>query len=146
MTAPHPEGVGAALAMTRALKDASTAPSEVRFVNAHGTGTPLNDVAESKALRSVFGEASSCPPLTATKASVGHLLGAAGAIEAVATVLFLEAGVVGPGPGCGEADEQLDVDLVVGSARPVGAGPAVSTNLAFGGANAVVVLDRWSDS
>jgi 3-oxoacyl-[acyl-carrier-protein] synthase II len=84
-------------------------------------------------------------PLTATKASVGHLLGAAGAIEAVATILSLEAGVAPPDPGTGGADGALGVDLVHGSPRPLEAGPALSTNLAFGGANAALVLDLWSD-
>jgi 3-oxoacyl-[acyl-carrier-protein] synthase II len=146
MTAPHPEGMGAALAMTRALRDADASAADVRLVNAHGTGTPLNDVAESKALASVLGEARGRVPLTATKASVGHLLGAAGAIEAVATILALEAGTAPPDPGMGAADGALGVDLVSGRPRPLKAGPALSTNLAFGGANAVLVLDRWSNA
>lgn len=143
MTAPDPEGNGAALAIARALRDASVKPESVAFVNAHGTGTPLNDAAEFGAIRQVFHERASRVPLTASKASLGHLLGAAGAIEALATVLCLERGELDPTAGEGEVDPALPVDLVR-EQRPLAAGVGLSTNLAFGGANSALVFDRWS--
>lgn len=143
MTAPDPEGNGAALAILRALRDARVEPDSVAFVNAHGTGTPLNDDAEFRALRQVFHERSSSVPVTASKASLGHLLGAAGAIEALATVLCLERGELDPTPGEEEVDPALPVDLVK-EARPLASGVGLSTNLAFGGANSALVFDRWS--
>jgi 3-oxoacyl-[acyl-carrier-protein] synthase II len=143
MTAPHPEGEGAVLAMSRALRDAGLGPESVAFVNVHGTGTPLNDDAECRALHRVFPGRASRLPLTATKASVGHLLGAAGAIEAVATVLSLLRGELDPTAGDGEIDPALPVDLVRGAPRPLTTGAGLSTNLAFGGANAALVFDRW---
>jgi 3-oxoacyl-[acyl-carrier-protein] synthase II len=142
MTAPHPEGEGAALAMERALRDAEVVPADVVFVNAHGTGTPLNDAAEWQALRRVFGDRAGTVPLTANKASVGHLLGSAGAVEAVATVLSLMQAELDPTPGDGPVDPALAVDLVV-ERRGIPSGPALSINLAFGGANAVLVLGPW---
>lgn len=145
MTAPHPEGEGAALAMARALHDAGLGPESVAFVNVHGTGTPLNDQAECRALHAVFHERASRLPLTTTKASVGHLLGAAGAIEAVATVLCLQRGELDPAAGGGEGDPALQIDLVLGAPRPLAAGAGLSTNLAFGGANVALVFDRWPE-
>jgi 3-oxoacyl-[acyl-carrier-protein] synthase II len=141
MTAPDPEGEGAARALREALADAGADPGRVSFVNAHGTGTPLNDAAEWRALASVFGERATRLPVVATKASVGHLLGSAGAIEAVATVLCLSRGVLHPVPDDGETDPDTPVDLVR-EARPLpaGGGPAVSLNLAFGGCNAALVF------
>ena len=141
MTAPDPEGEGAARALREALADAGADPGRVSFVNAHGTGTPLNDAAEWRALASVFGERATRLPVVATKASVGHLLGSAGAIEAVATVLCLSRGVLHPVPDDGETDPDTPLDLVR-EARPLpaGGGPAVSLNLAFGGCNAALVF------
>ncbi len=145
MTAPHPEGQGAARAMRRALEDAGVTADAVAFVNVHGTGTPLNDAAEALALASVFGERGVRPPITATKASVGHLLGAAGAIEAVAAVLCLRDGEVHATAGEGAPEPALSVDLVQGEARPLAPGVALSTDFAFGGANAALVLAAWAE-
>ena len=144
MTAPQPGGEGAALAITRALADAGAEREDVAFVNVHGTGTPLNDVAESEAMRRVFAERSRRVPLTATKASIGHLLGSAGAIEAVATVLCLRDREIDPTAGGGEVDPALPLDVVLDGPRPIGEGVALSINLAFGGANAAVVFGRWA--
>ncbi len=146
MTAPHPAGLGAALAMERALAEAGAEAGEVSFLNAHGTGTPLNDASEWQGLARVFGERAGRVPVTATKASVGHLLGSSGAIEAVATVLCLAAGEVHPSPPAGDLDPETPVRLVAGApwALPRGAGPwlALSTSFGFGGANAAAVLAR----
>jgi 3-oxoacyl-[acyl-carrier-protein] synthase II len=142
MTAPHPEGEGAVRALATALADAGLEVDRVDFVNAHGTGTPLNDVAEWKALQAVFGERARQLPILATKGSVGHLLGSAGAIEAVATVLCLARRTLHPTPGEGEIDPQTPVDLVTESRALAATGPAVglSLNLAFGGCNAALVF------
>lgn len=142
MTAPHPQGDGAARALAAALADAGAAPAEVGSVNSHGTGTPHNDDAEWRALARVFGEARARElPLGATKACVGHLLGSAGALEAAAAVLCLEAGAVHPAPGGGTIDPATPVALVLGRPHPLTArAPAVSLNLAFGGCNAALVL------
>ena len=144
MTAPHPDGVGAAAAIAGALADAGLAAEEVGFVNAHGTGTPLNDAAEFAALRRALGARACEVPLTSSKGVVGHLLGSSGALEAIATVLGLVDGEVHPAPGGGASDPAigarlvLDAPLAVPSARA-----AVSTSLAFGGANVALVLARW---
>ncbi len=144
MTAPHPQGKGAAMAIASALRDAGVGGDDIDFVNAHGTGTPLNDASEWAALEEVFGERAGRIPVTSTKGSVGHLLGSSGAIEAVATVLCLQAGEIHPTPGSGQVDEALGVDLVVGRPRPLDRpATAVSTSFAFGGANAALVLASW---
>ena len=127
--------------MAATLAAAGVSPDQIDFVNAHGTGTPLNDQAEAAALALVFGERLARLPVTSTKGAVGHLLGSAGAIEAVATVLCLEARLVHPTPGGGEVDPAGPVDLVLGAPRPLPAGAvALSTNFAFGGSNGAVVL------
>lgn len=147
MTAPHPEGDGAAAAITRALGDAGISPDQVAFINAHGTGTPHNDVSEARAIERVFGARWSRVPVTATKASVGHLLGCSGAIEAVATVLAFLDGAVQPTPGHGPVDPSLGLDLVLDEPRRLAPGSvAVSTSFAFGGANAALVLAAWGDA
>jgi 3-oxoacyl-[acyl-carrier-protein] synthase II len=144
MTAPHPQGEGAAAAMEEALRDGGLAPEVVDFVNAHGTGTPLNDAAEWGALRRVFGEGATSIPLVATKSVLGHLLGTAGAIEAVATILDLSSGTLHAAPSDGALDPLTPVDLVQGSPRRLDrARAAVSVNLAFGGSNAALLLCRW---
>jgi 3-oxoacyl-[acyl-carrier-protein] synthase II len=131
--------------MKAALADAGIEPRQVGFLNTHGTGTPHNDEAEARACARLLEERLSQVPVTATKAAVGHLLGAAGALEAVATVLALMEGAVHPTPGGGEMDAELGLDLVVGEARELENGAvAISTNLAFGGANAALVLRAWS--
>ena len=143
MTSPDPEGDGISRAVAAALADAGTSAAAIDFVNVHGTGTPHNDDAEARMLRRVFGARAATLPATSTKASIGHYLGAAGAIEALVTVLALERGLVPPTPGAGTVDGALGVDLVVGAPRAVpGARRALSTNLAFGGANAACVLAR----
>lgn len=145
MTAPDPSGQGAAAAIEAALRDAGMPAGEVGFVNTHGTGTPLNDAAEYRALQQVFGERAGEIPVTATKALLGHLLGSAGAIEAVATVLCLRERELHPVPACSQGtDPDLPVALVVGRPLPLpGVRAGVSTSLAFGGSNAALVFSRW---
>jgi 3-oxoacyl-[acyl-carrier-protein] synthase II len=141
MTAPDPEAQGAARAMLAALADAGATSEDVAFVDAHGTGTPHNDAAEWRALQRVFGERAGSIPVTAIKGSIGHLLGACGALEAIATVLGLLERRVHPTPGEGAIDPAAAVDLVLGAPRPIPhARAALSLNLAFGGANAALVF------
>jgi 3-oxoacyl-[acyl-carrier-protein] synthase II len=142
MSAPSPDGAGAAQAIAGALAAAGLQPAAVDFVDAHGTGTPLNDAAEAQALARIFGPGR--VPVTSTKAVTGHLLGASGALEAIAAIRGLRAGLVHGTPGQGPADPELQVDLVVGEPRPLPrAEVALSTNLAFGGANTALLLGRW---
>src|SRR6185436_9789866 len=137
----HPEGRGAFEAIEWALADSGVDRDEIDFVNAHGTGTPLNDLAEARAMRRVFGARAASLPVTSTKALIGHLLGSAGAVEAVATVLGLARREVHPMPADGAPDEEIGLRLVLGAPlRLVRASAAVSTNLAFGGANAALVF------
>ena len=148
MTAPHPEGEGASRAVDAALADAGITPDDVVFVNAHGTGTSLNDKAEGAAFARVFGERVERVPLTSTKGLVGHYLGSSGAIEAVASVLGLQHGLVHPTPGRGDVDLEIPVDLVRDQPRRLDFSAdapscAVSTSFAFGGSNAAVIFGRW---
>lgn len=146
MTSPHPEGHGAADAIRGALSDARLDPDAIDFVNAHGTGTPLNDAAECAALVAVFGDRAADLPVTSTKSLVGHLLGSAGALEAVATILCLQHGEVHPMPDDGASDPGLPLRLVLGRPLPLlRARHALSTNLGFGGANAALVFTRGGD-
>ncbi len=144
MTAPEPAGRGAADAVERALADAGSTPAAVDLINAHGTGTELNDLAEYQALARVFGERLRTIPLTATKASVGHLLGSAGAIEAAATVLALRDQRLQPTAGNGALDERTPV-LLARESSPARLGVALSLNLGFGGCNGALVLARAGD-
>ena len=146
VTAPHPTGQGAAAAITRALEDAGAAPTEIVYVNAHGTSTPLNDRAETLALKAALGEYAKAIPVSSTKSAIGHLLGAGGAVEAIATILALRAGLIPPTLGWAERDPELDLDYVPDRARPLdladGQRPiAISNSFGFGGHNAVLCLE-----
>lgn len=147
MTAPHPDGEWAALAVERALADADLEPDAIDFFNAHGTGTPLNDAAECACLQRIFGERARSIPIEATKGVVGHLLGAAGVVAAVSAILGLVDGEVHPTPGGGEVDPALKLDVVLDGPRSMPSiRTAVSASLGFGGANAAVVLGRWEEA
>jgi 3-oxoacyl-[acyl-carrier-protein] synthase II len=146
LTAPRADGVSAAAAMTAALADAEIGADGIDYVNAHGTSTPLNDRAETLAIKSALGEHAHRIPISSTKSATGHLLGAAGAIEAVATLLTLRDRVVAPTLGLHTPDEELDLDFVPDVSRPLevlGDRPAVgvSNSFGFGGHNAVLVLE-----
>ena len=145
VTAPDPDGDGAARAIEAALRDAGVEPGAVEYVNAHGTSTPLNDRSETEAIKRVFGERSRSIPVSSLKSSIGHLLGAAGAVEAVATVLALRDGVVPPTLNYEEPDDGLDLDYVPGESRPIernGRAPvAISNSFGFGGHNVVLCME-----
>jgi 3-oxoacyl-[acyl-carrier-protein] synthase II len=146
LTAPEPEGSGAARAISLALADAGVEPGDLSYVNAHGTSTPLNDRSETAALKTALGDAATGVPVSSTKSSIGHLLGAAGAVEAIATVLALRERLAPPTLGFEEREEGLDLDYVPGSARPLGNGNGdgraigMSNSFGFGGHNAVLVF------
>jgi 3-oxoacyl-[acyl-carrier-protein] synthase II len=138
ITAPSPGGAGAAACMQIALDDAGLEPSEVGHVNAHGTSTPLNDAAEAEAIRKVFGD--KAPPVTSTKGVTGHLIGAAGAVEALAGVLAIRAGAVQPTANYERPDPELEIDVVAETPREIGPQPVLSNSFGFGGHNATIVL------
>lgn len=141
VSAPDPEGIGAATAIRQALAASGLSPDQVTFVNAHGTGTPHNDASESQAMRSVFGERTASLPITSTKSMVGHLLGAAGGIEAVLTVLAIQHRLLPATAGPATADPELGLDVVLRTPRPLPQhNLGISTNLAFGGNNVVVAF------
>jgi 3-oxoacyl-[acyl-carrier-protein] synthase II len=145
LTAPEPNGRGAARAIELALADAGVRPEEVAYVNAHGTSTPLNDRSETEAIKVALGERARDVPVSSTKSAIGHLLGAAGAVEAIATVLALRDRVAPPTLNYEQPDDGLDLDYVPGAARPLPNGDrpplAISNSFGFGGHNAVLCLE-----
>ncbi len=143
MTAPSPNGEGAAACMELALKDAGISPEEVDYINAHGTGTPLNDIAETKAIKAVFKEHAYKLMVSSTKSMTGHLLGGAGGIEAVITVLALYEGIVPPTINLEEPDPECDLDYVPNQARKANIKIALSNAFGFGGTNACLVFKKW---
>jgi 3-oxoacyl-[acyl-carrier-protein] synthase II len=146
LTAPREDGLGQAGAIAAALADAGVGAGEIDYVNAHGTSTPLNDRAETRALKLALGARAQEIPVSSTKSAIGHLLGAAGAVEAVATLLALRDRVAPPTLGFAEAEEGLDLDYVPDAARPLAAPAgrpalAISNSFGFGGHNAVLCLE-----
>jgi 3-oxoacyl-[acyl-carrier-protein] synthase II len=143
ISAPDPSGYGAALAMVRALRDASVAPDEVDYVVAHGTSTALNDATETKAIHSAFGDHAARLAVSSNKSMVGHTLGAAGAISALAAVLAIRYGVVPPTINYENADPDCDLDYVPNVSREMPVGVAIANGFGFGGQNAVAVFRRF---
>jgi 3-oxoacyl-[acyl-carrier-protein] synthase II len=143
MTAPDPEGDGAARAMTGALSDARLAPSDIGYINAHGTSTPYNDKFETIAIKRVFGEHARRLAVSSTKSMTGHLLGAAGGIEAIATVLALHHGVLPPTINYDTPDPDCDLDYVPNQARKQDVEVALSNAFGFGGTNATLAFRKY---
>ncbi|HKC19153.1 MAG TPA: beta-ketoacyl-ACP synthase II, partial [Candidatus Dormibacteraeota bacterium] len=141
-TAPQPEGKGAARAMKQALESSGVDPKTVGYINAHGTSTKLGDVAETKAIKSVFGDHAYELAVSSTKSVHGHLLGAAGAIEAAACVLALDRGVLPPTINLDDPDPECDLDYVPNTARKAGIDVALSNSFGFGGHNATLVIKK----
>jgi 3-oxoacyl-[acyl-carrier-protein] synthase II len=137
-TMPRPDGVEAAHAMRLSLADAGLTPADVGYVNAHGTGTKLGDVAETRALRAVFGPAG--PPVSSVKGATGHLLGTSGAVEVAVTALALTRGVLPPTRNLDTVDPECDLDHVDRKPRPARVGAALTNSFAFGGHNVSLVL------
>ncbi len=143
MTAPSPDGEGAANCMKLALEDANILPNEVDYINAHGTSTPLNDVAETKAIKKIFGDHAYKLMVSSTKSMTGHLLGGAGGLEAVITIKALETGIIPPTINLEEPDPECDLDYVPNQARRVNIKVAMSNAFGFGGTNACLVFRKW---
>ncbi|HXU26463.1 MAG TPA: beta-ketoacyl-ACP synthase II [Bacteroidia bacterium] len=145
ITAPHPEGLGAKLVMQRALKDAEISPDQVDYINTHGTSTPLGDIAELKAVEALFGEQAFKMNISSTKSMTGHLLGAAGAIEAMATVLAIQNDIVPPTINFTNPDPEINprFNLTFNKAVARKINIAISNTFGFGGHNAAVVLKKY---
>lgn len=145
ITAPAPDGAGAAACMKLALADAGVAPEEVGYLNAHGTSTPMNDRCETAAVKTAFGEHAKELLMSSTKSMTGHLLGASGAIEAIFTALAVRDGFAPPTINYRQPDPDCDLDIVPNEGRAADIRYAMSNSLGFGGHNASLLLKRWED-
>jgi 3-oxoacyl-[acyl-carrier-protein] synthase II len=143
MTAPDPEGKGACRAMEEALRDGRVNGEEVDYINAHGTATPANDIAETKAIKSLFEERARRIPVSSSKSMIGHCLGAAGAVEAVATVLAVRDNRIPPTIHYQTPDPECDLDYVPNQSRESSVRVALSNSFAFGGNNTALVFGKW---
>jgi 3-oxoacyl-(acyl-carrier-protein) synthase len=142
MTAPAREGAGSAAVMRMALADAGMTPEAIDHVNAHGTGTKPNDVTETQAIKAVFGAHAREMPITSIKSSIGHMLGAAGSIEAVASILSLRDGVIPPTTNVRDADPECDLPCVTNVKRSLPLRSVLSNSAGIGGCNAAVIFRR----
>ncbi|MDX6288162.1 MAG: 3-oxoacyl-[acyl-carrier-protein] synthase [Frankiales bacterium] len=140
IAAPEPTGAGAARAIDLALRDAGLSTTDVSHVNAHATSTPLGDIAETLALRTAFGAQLDRIPVTATKSMTGHLLGAAGAVEAIATVLGIKHRICPPTINLDDVDDEVDIDVVVVDPRELPSGAGISNSFGFGGHNVTLAF------
>ena len=145
ITAPDPEGSGAAASMRIALEDAGIGPEQIDYINAHGTSTPLNDKLETIAIKSVFGESARQIPVSSTKSMTGHMLGAAGGLEAVVCLLTINRGIIPPTINYHTPDPDCDLDYVPNKAREATVNIAMSNSLGFGGHNATLVFARFNN-
>jgi 3-oxoacyl-[acyl-carrier-protein] synthase II len=145
VTAPSEDGSGAALAIRRALRSAELEPQAIGYVNAHGTSTPAGDVSETRAIRLAFGDHADRLAVSSTKSMIGHLFGAAGAVEGVATVLAVRDGILPPTINQTDPDPACDLDYVPNQARKATVEAAISNGFGFGGHNAVVVFCRHAE-
>ncbi|MSP68979.1 MAG: beta-ketoacyl-[acyl-carrier-protein] synthase II [Bacteroidetes bacterium] len=146
ITAPHPEGIGAALVMSSALEDANLQPNDIDYINTHGTSTPLGDVSELKAIKKIFGDHAYTMNISATKSMTGHLLGAAGAVEAIATILAVQNNIIPPTINHFTDDPEIDarLNLTFGKAQHREVRAAISNTFGFGGHNAAIVVRKYS--
>jgi 3-oxoacyl-[acyl-carrier-protein] synthase II len=140
ITLPRPGGAGAARAMQAAMADAGLEPSEIGYINAHGTSTPANDKTETTAIRTAFGDAAYEVPISSTKSMTGHLLGAAGAIESLACLLAIRDGVLPPTINYNTPDPECDLDYVPNVSREVPITTAMTNSFGFGGHNVSLVF------
>lgn len=143
ITAPDEKGDGAAISMRAALRDAGLGPEDIDYINAHGTSTPLNDPMETRAIHTAFGQHAYKLAISSTKSMVGHLMGAAGAVEAVGCVRMLETGVVHPTINYETPDPACDLDYVPNEPREIHPRTALSNSFGFGGHNATLIFSRW---
>ena len=143
ITSPAPDGEGAARAMTRAIEDAKIKPEDINYINAHGTSTHLNDSCETMAIKKALGEYSSKVMISSTKGNTGHLLGAAGGVEAIFCTKAIEQGKVPPTINYKEKDEECDLDIVPNEVRNEKINIVMSNSLGFGGHNASIILKKY---
>jgi 3-oxoacyl-[acyl-carrier-protein] synthase II len=143
ITAPDEQGAGAVLSMQDALRDARLGADDIDYINAHGTSTPLNDRTETTAIHTVFGPRADKIPISSTKSMVGHLMGAAGAVEAIVCAKTLETGVLHPTINYETPDPECDLDYVPNKARETNPRTALSNSFGFGGHNATLIFQRW---
>ncbi|MDD2533886.1 MAG: beta-ketoacyl-ACP synthase II [Eubacteriales bacterium] len=143
ITSPDPAGEGAAMAMKLAMKEAGIEPSAVDYINAHGTSTPLNDKYETIAIKKAFGDSAKTVAISSTKSMTGHLLGAAGAVEAIVAALATRDDIIPPTIGYGEPDPDCDLDYVPNVARKTKVRYTLSNSLGFGGHNATLCIKKW---
>jgi 3-oxoacyl-[acyl-carrier-protein] synthase II len=142
ITTPAPEGEGAARAMLAALNDAGLTIEDVDYINAHGTSTKYNDYFETVAIKRVFGQQAASVPISSTKSMTGHLLGAAGGVELIASLLAMEHSLIPPTINYEEPDPDCDLDYVPNTARPKELNVVMSNSFGFGGHNAVLIAKK----
>ena len=147
ITAPHPDGLGAKKVMQNALEDALMKPDEIDYINVHGTSTPLGDISEVKAIKEVYGKHAYNLNISSTKSMTGHLLGAAGAVEAIASILALQKNIVPPTINNENFDDQLDAKLnfTLNKAEKRNVNAVMSNTFGFGGHNASIILKAYSN-
>lgn len=145
ITSPCPDGEGGAKAIIRAIEDANIEPKDIDYINAHGTSTHLNDLTETMAIKTALGEASRTVMVSSTKGNIGHLLGAAGAVEAVICVKAMKNELVPPTINYKEKDEECDLDIVPNEPRKAKLNITMSNSLGFGGHNASIIMKKWEE-
>ena len=145
ITSPAEDGEGAKNAMLFALKDANVAPEEITYINAHGTSTHHNDLFETRAIKAALGDAAKKVKINSTKSIIGHLLGAAGGVEAVVCVKSIEEGFIHQTVGTKETEEELDLDYCIGGPTRQEVNYAMSNSLGFGGHNATLLVKKFED-
>jgi 3-oxoacyl-[acyl-carrier-protein] synthase II len=145
MTAPAPGGAGAALCMTRAMKYSGLTPEDIDYICAHGTSTPLNDAAETAAIKTALAERAYKVAISSNKSMIGHSLGAAGAVSAVATAYAIQEGIAPPTINYEFPDPACDLDYVPNEARPMKIRAALVNGFGFGGQNGVIAMRAWVD-
>lgn len=143
-TAPDPEGIGASLCMDAALKDAGLNPADIDCINAHGTSTKLNDISETKGIKSIFGEYAFKVPISSTKSMTGHLLGGAGVVEAIYSILTIKNGLIPPTINYEFPDPECDLDYVPNRARKARARTVLSNSFGFGGTNSSLIFREYT--
>jgi len=145
LTAPHPDGLGASMVMKNTLQDAGLKPIDIDYINVHGTSTPLGDISETKAIKQVFGEDAFKLNISSTKSMTGHLLGAAGAVEAIASILAIKHGLVPPTINFTTPDEKIDqnLNLTLNKAQERDVKYALSNTFGFGGHNTSVIFKKF---
>lgn len=145
MTSPPPDGEGAARCMQAAIDDAGIQPSDIDYINAHGTSTPLNDLYETRAIKMTFGDDAGKVPVSSTKSMTGHLLGGAGGIESVFTSLVIDRGIIPPTTNLDNPGDECDLDYVPNVARQADVTYAMTNSFGFGGTNASLILKKFSE-